>query len=417
MNLSSLKGIFQKLSFVKEYSSLVVPMLLAVLAAVLFVPTTLMQHSLAVRIEQQSNSKIQTLKTLRDEPSEKQGAEEHKRVVAIQMDTNTISLVEEHSSQRPLLRYNIFPQPAEISPQIFEQFGRQYQESIKTWAADLKARDCPSAAELSKSLNKSFGAETSMDTATLPETDKLIVQHLCMQIAESAKVYFDPTNITGYRFWEKYNYTDKDKAVEDCWYGQISYWIIEDCFQTVKKLNVNSQNVLKSPVKRIVDIGFSTETTGQSGMPFGFAMYAVSGQQDKPAYVTSAQSGLVMPLTARITNDRFDVVQFRFTVIINAKNIPDFMQELCTGKEHKFKGFNNSSQENTFSHNPITILKTKFESINPDDKDNKLYRYGTDAVVKVELVCEYVFNKKGYDEVKPESVKTKLAASIQKIGT
>ena len=127
MNLSSLKGIFQKLSFVKEYSSLVVPMLLAVLAAVLFVPTTLMQHSLAVRIEQQSNSKIQTLKTLRDAPSEKQGAEEHKRVVAIQMDTNTISLVEEHSSQRPLLRYNIFPQPAEISPQIFEQFGRQYQ--------------------------------------------------------------------------------------------------------------------------------------------------------------------------------------------------------------------------------------------------------------------------------------------------
>jgi hypothetical protein len=102
---------------------------------------------------------------------------------------------------------------------------------------------------------------------------------------------------------------------------------------------------------------------------------------------------------------------------VNAKNIPDFMQELCSGKEHKFKGFNNLSQEKTYSHNQITILKTKIESINPDDRDNKLYRYGPDAVVKVDMICEYVFNKNGYDEVKPESVKTKLAAAIQKTGT
>jgi len=34
-----------------------------------------------------------------------------------------------------------------------------------------------------------------------------------------------------------------------------------------------------------------------------------------------------------------------------------------------------------------------------------LYRYGEDAVVELELVCEYIFNKKGYDEIKPELVK------------
>jgi hypothetical protein len=246
MNLSSLKGVFQKLSFFKEYTSLVVPTLLAVLAAVLFVPTTLMQHSLAVRISEQSNSKIQTLRTLTDAPSERQGAEESKRVGNIEMDANTISQIEKQSSKRPLLSYNIFPQPPETSPQIFEQFGRQYRSGIDAWAADLKARDCPTPAELAKSLNRTVGTDAISETTSLAETDRLIVNHLCKEIAESTKVYFDPTNITGYRFWERYNYTDKDKATEDCWYGQIGYWIVEDCFQTVKKLNMNSQNVLSS---------------------------------------------------------------------------------------------------------------------------------------------------------------------------
>ena len=122
-----------------------------------------------------------------------------------------------------------------------------------------------------------------------------------------------------------------------------------------------------------------------------------------------------MPLTARISNDKFDVVHFRLSVIVRAKDVPNFLQGLCSGKQHKFKGFHNElPQEKSFNHNLITILKTNIDAINLEDKDNRLYRYGPDAAVKVELLCEYVFDKKGYDEVKPASVQKKLEAMIKR---
>ena len=80
MKVSSLKVIFQKFGFFKDYSSLVVPVLLTILAALLFIPTTLMQHSLAVKMEQQSVSKIAVITSLGNAPSERQWQEEEKEV-------------------------------------------------------------------------------------------------------------------------------------------------------------------------------------------------------------------------------------------------------------------------------------------------------------------------------------------------
>ncbi len=92
--------------------------------------------------------------------------------------------------------------------------------------------------------------------------------------------------------------------------------------------------------------------------------------------------------------------------MINIKSILPFMQELCSAKEHKFRGFTDDEQEETFKHNQITILETKFKSIG--EEPYSLYRYGEDAIVELDLICEYMFNKKGYEEIKPETVKETL---------
>jgi hypothetical protein len=44
---------------------------------------------------------------------------------------------------------------------------------------------------------------------------------------------------------------------------------------------------------------------------------------------------------------------------------------------------------------------------------HRYYRYGDDNVVELDLVCEYIFNTKGYEPIKPESVKTTLAGGDQ----
>ena len=38
---------------------------------------------------------------------------------------------------------------------------------------------------------------------------------------------------------------------------------------------------------------------------------------------------------------------------------------------------------------------------------HKLYRYGEAAAVRLDLICEYIFKKDGYDEIKPETIEEK----------
>ena len=331
-------------------------------------------------------------------PPDKQWIEQQKREMSIRDDANNIAQLAEQSSQRQLLSYDVFPFPKESSRQIFGQFGRQYRAAIDVWASDLHARECPTQVELNKNLNKPVNVDAASETG-MQETDRIIIDQLCKDVAQSANVYFDPANITGYKFWEKYQYRDMEKAVEDCWYWQLGYWIIEDVFQTVKTLNAGSANVLAAPVKRIVDMSFSSASGSGTALPAGMSMpFTAATQTGRPQYVTSLQAGLTLPLTARVSNDRIDVVHFRLGVIISAKTLPQFLQQLCSGKTHSFKGFHNElPKEETFKHNQITILKSDFEAVNPEDNDNKFYRYGPDGVVKLELLCEYVFDKKGYD--------------------
>lgn len=81
------------------------------------------------------------------------------------------------------------------------------------------------------------------------------------------------------------------------------------------------------------------------------------------------------------------------------------MLQLCTAREHKFMGFSGKDAPAVFKHNQITILDSKMSPIIRESEEHQLYRYGNDAVVKLVLVCEYVFNKSGYDAIKPESIK------------
>ncbi len=80
------------------------------------------------------------------------------------------------------------------------------------------------------------------------------------------------------------------------------------------------------------------------------------------------------------------------------------MTELCNAKEHIFKGFSGQQQQRTYKHNQITILESNFGAVEPYATEHELYRYGEDAVVELELICEYIFNRRGYDEIKPASV-------------
>jgi hypothetical protein len=407
MDISKFKDLIQRLSFLGNYSSLILPVIIILVAVLLFIPTQLMSSKLKKRLENESISIGKRVQSLSESTvSRNQWEVEQEYQQAYERDANQTALLAKQGSQRQLLSYKIFPKPKDTSTLIFKEFGQRFRGGIDKLIAQANALDCPTDAELQRGLQGSSlpssrrGSADQMGRSDMKmsEVEATITDVLCREKAESAFVYANPAELSGYEFWEEYKYTGMDTAVEDCWYWQLAYWIIEDIFDTIDALNSGSNSVFTSPVKRLLDVSFAASDKGTSEKAAAV----------RPSYVLSIEGALTEPHTGRFCNDDIDVVHFNVVVVVRTKAVLPFMQQLCSAKQHKFRGFSGEEQEQVFKHNQITVLESNIRSIDREDTTHNFYRYGEDAVVELDLICEYIFNKNGYDEIKPESVKKSL---------
>ncbi len=407
MDTSKFKDIMDKLGFLKSYSSLFIPAVIALLGIILFVPTQLMSSKLKETITQKSISGgARRVKSLSNEPvPQDQWLVEKEYQQAYSEDANLIAFLTRQVSCRELLSYKIFPEPKEASTLIFEEFRWGILESIGDLIVRVNARECPTETELQRhtqglSLESRYTSGRRRTARTTSKVDETIIDVLCQSKARSATVYSNPADIAGYNFWHGYEYSGRDESLRDCWYWQLAYWIVEDVFDTVYKVNKASDNVFASKVKRLLYVNFERQ---QKSLSFS------RGRSDKsalpPAYVFRIQDALVESSTGKICDDATDIVHFNISVIVSTDGILPFMKELCSFKSHKFSGFYGKQPEQVLKHNQITILETRVSSIDRQNPEHQLYRYGQDAVVRLDLICEYIFNKEGYDEVKPQLIK------------
>jgi hypothetical protein len=260
---------------------------------------------------------------------------------------------------------------------------------------------------------------------TMGEVRRTIIDEICLERAQSCSVYVNPVDLAGYEFWEGYEFAvDPNKGTEDCWYYQLGYWIIEDIFDTIEAMNSGYDSVLTAPVKRLLPVTFTMglKRPGAAGGVFTGRSRLRGGSRrkrdeaDKPIYVFSIDDGLTEACTGRCTDDDIDVIHFNVAVVIDTKAVLPFMQQLCSAKQHVIRDAgspardpNRKPQDAEYGkHNQITVLETKIRSIDRVEQEgvmHRFYRYGEDMVVELNLICEYIFNKKGYDEIKPESAK------------
>ena len=407
MNVSQVKDLVQKLSVLKNYSSLLVPVIIGLVGVFLLIPTQLMSGKLKKQIAAESISigkRVQSLS--KNAVARDQWEVEQEYQQAYESDANQTALLAKQSTQRQLLSYKIFPEPKDTSTLIFEEFGQQFRDEVERLITRINARDCPTDAELARSLQSStlsrsrWGMGRGMGRRSSyrgsGEVEATITDVLCREKAESASVYANPADLSGYEFWKEYEYIGMDEAVKDCWYWQLAYWVIEDVVDTIGAMNSGSNSVFTSPVKRLLAVSLIVSDRKLRGR----------GVDDRrPSYVLSSMDGLTEPCTGRFSDVDIDVVHFDVVVVISTKAILSFMQQLCSAKQHEFRGFSGEEQERIFRHNQITILQSDIRSIDREDTTHNLYRYGEDAVVELDLICEYIFNRNGYDEIKPESVK------------
>ena len=98
-------------------------------------------------------------------------------------------------------------------------------------------------------------------------------------------------------------------------------------------------------------------------------------------------------------------MHFGLRVVVGVEHVMPFMKELCSAKTHKFSGWFGDQPEQTFEHNQITILESSVVPVDRESYGHRNYRYGDDAVVELDLICEYLFETAAYKDMQPQQVK------------
>ncbi len=426
----SMKDVLGKVGFLRNNLALLVPIIIAVAALLLFIPTRLLRGKLQETIRQESVRMGDQIDNLIQDVNKASEAEAFERYIErYAKDVNQIELLARQTTQRELLSYRLFPDTNELSPLLFEEFGSRYIAGTEAMLADMGAQGPPADAEIDAALRNApratyqrggaYGGYSPGPSPLMPtmsgygqrrtfritsEMDLKILDKVCVDRARAAKVYANLVDMDGYTYWSEWKFEDRDKAYRDCWYWQLGYWIIEDVAATVREMNKNSENILNAPVKRLMNVSFVLRAR-LPGMQLRRRGIRRNKDVQSPVYVTSARDAMTKPCTGRFTNEETDVVHFNVRVVIRADDVMAFMQRLCSAKEHRFLGFYGDLPAQTCKHNQITVLESNIAPVNRVGYEHDLYRYGDDAVVELDLICEYIFQKAAYEDIKPQLVK------------
>lgn len=407
----------------KKYTALLPSVVITVVALLLFFPTVLVGNKVKDQMQKSART-ASTVQSLSNEvPSKNEPQQLQIYMDKLEEDANKIKQLAIQSSQRDLVTYDyvIFPEPPkDQSAQIFTIFGATYRSDIESLIRKMNALDAPSDVEI---RNAGGGGATPANrmaggARTVNAKDPM-VDAICMKRAQEISVYTNPSGFSWYGFWEKYTFSGKDQAIQDCWDSQVALWVYEDIVDTIVKMNGSGGTVASSPVKRLMGVSFTGPVVADSSSTatrYYGEMGGGMGMRDIPNYVTAMLPSNFMDEspTARVCNEEVDIVHFAVSVLVDRATVLSFMKELCSEKPHTFypsvftEPFVRQGEPVESRHNQITILKTNLNVVDKADPEHEFYRYGKGSVMRLDLVCEYQFNRTGYDPIKPDPVKERL---------
>ena len=396
------------MNFIKKYLALLIPAVIAFFAVLLFVLVSMSGRSLAEDIDSGSVAELRSIKQmLGNTPPRGQFEQMQVYQDKYAAEADAIDSLSRQGGRRDLISYKIFPWPQSTSQQLFKVFAERYVAAIEEIVTYVNGRDALGDLDITKELGMSRSVSV-IGRTNVSSARNAMVDAICAKRAQEISVYANPGLFRWYSFWDNYKFFGTKEAVESCWYSQLAYWVYRDVVETIVAMNEGSMSVFTSPVKRLVGIGFSPSVSDSVGVNVGRGQ-SVSG--DKPLYVRGGYGGIFgeYPWTGRICNGDMDIVHFKFNVIVDSTAVMSFAKELCSSKEHGYRvGFSENGQQQAGRHNQITILESEIEPVSRRADIHKNYRYGDGSIVRLSLLCEYIFDRAAYDPIKPDSVKAAL---------
>lgn len=421
----------------KKYTALLPSVVITVVALLLFLPIMMVSGKVKAQMENSVRAAKRVQQLSSKVPSKEVPRQLEIRMDKLESEAEKIKQLAMQSSRRDFVTYDyvIFPEPQDQSSQLFTIFGEKYRAEIESLIKKMHALDAPSNIEIGNATGKAkktmqgmrdFGVPMTAYSAGVDAEDPM-VEALCLRRAKEISVYGSPSAFLWYDFWEKYDFTTQDQALEDCWDSQVAMWIYEDVVDTIVKMNGTGSDVLSSPVKRLSGISFSGPviTGSQRSLRYTYSMGGVNqSRRDIPNYVTPTLQSHFMhnSPTGRICDEDIDVIHFAVSVLVDNRFAFSFMKELCSEKPHVFyssvfeEPFVKKDDPAQARHNQITILQSDVKTVDKNSTEHQFYRYGKGAVMQLDLICEYQFNRGGYDKIKPSPVKERLGQSVETQG-
>jgi len=377
-----------------------------------------------------SIKQAQTIQSLKAKVPSKDAPVQSKQYMdRLQGEVKMVDALIEQSSQRELIAYNIFPEPTDTSSQVYVEFGKSYQKAIEELLTAMNALDAPTDAEIRSQTGTGRQPGVGGNLGYAPAggaqrsaSQDPMVSALCIARAEKISVYANPSSFLWYDFWQKFKFEGKDPALQDCWNSQIALWIYNDVVKTVQVMNAGSNKVSTSPVKRLLGVSYSgpVQVTGGQTAYYEMGRGQTTAGRDNLNYVSSTLTSnfMVEPWTGRIGGPDYDVIHFAVSIIVDNRFVLGFMRELCSEKDHSFREeFKADGSLVPSRHNQVTILRNAIHVVGKDDPAHDLYHYGSGAVMRLDLVCEYLLSRKGYDAIKPQPIKKTLGQDEAAPGT
>ncbi len=448
IDLKKLAGALKNINLgsLKKYSSLLPSTCLLGASVIILAAAFMVGKTVSKKMDESAAVASQLLSIASTVPSERQAKVEEDYLQKYVQDVNAVEQMAINTSRRELICYSpvIFPEPTDTSGQVYNVFGKKYRSAIESLLGKINAKDAPSEAEIRSATgvgSASAGAGGmggmpgipgfgGMGMSPAAGSQNAMVDAVCLRRSEEIPVYANPGIFNWYNFWENFTYKSKDESLRNCWSSQVAFWIYEDIIATAETLNTGSAKVATSPVKRLLGVSFDGPVVVEvsEGTMAGMSRAGQEAIIDTPIYVknldstaggSSAVSGTSViagpspfvtdSLTGRTSDDQIDVIHFAVSAIVDAASVSQFMKELCSVKTHTFQ---DEGKTVNAVHNQISILNFATEPVSLEDVIHANYRYGKAAVVQVNLVCEYIFNRKGYDVLKPKVIKKDLGEQV-----
>ncbi len=274
-----------------------------------------------------------------------------------------------------------------IQVQILKGIQPPSQEEVKQAADDLwNNKFKQQIAHYSNNQSNENEVKAEFDRAA-----KALPEQLMQEAATKNTMYverdafdFDPTVQTA-------AFQGQPATPKDIWYAQLGLWIESDVAKAIASANGKSQNVLTSPVKRLIKMtlprveqGFYTMTGQPAGGGGGMGNQPVPVQPVSPDTVVATVSP-----TGRVSNTLYDVVHFELVVDVEADMVPVFLEHLT---------------RNQF----IYVNQLNLTSVDSVAMKTQGYLYGEKPVARLNLKCEMLFLRGWTVPLMPAEVKQRL---------